>query len=189
MAFAGTTAYVGRLCVQGGDMQTKFGRKWVFLAGVAAATASLGGAAMATAPSGILSGAVLARAVFRDAVSIKFKVDEGSQEVVHVGDARETVIQRIEIAPGGTTGWHSHPGPAVALIKAGALTLYSGDDPTCAPRTYSDGQAFVDAGQGHVHMARNLSQTQNVEIWVTYFDVPPGGAFRLDAANPGNCSF
>jgi hypothetical protein len=27
----------------------------------------------------------------------------------------------------------------------------------------------------------------DTELWVTYFDVPPGGAFRLDAADPGNC--
>ena len=170
-------------------MKIKFGGKWVLLAGVTAATASLGGAAMATTPSGILSGAVLARAVFVDRVDIKFKVDQGPEEVIHANDARETVMQQILIAPGGSTGWHSHPGPAVALIKAGALTLYSGDAPTCLGRTYSAGQAFVDSGQGHVHLARNLSQTENVEVWVTYFDVPPGGAVRLDAADPGNCSF
>jgi quercetin dioxygenase-like cupin family protein len=170
-------------------MKMTFGRKWVLVAGVAAATASLGGAAMATAPSGILSGAVLARAAFVDRVDIKFKVDEGHEEVIQAADVRETVIQQILIAPGGNTGWHSHPGPAVAMIKTGELTVYSGDDPACLPRTYSDGQAFVDSGQGHVHVARNLSQTQNVEVWVTYFDVPPGGSFRLDAADPGNCSF
>ena len=170
-------------------MNMKFGRKWVLLAGVAAATASLGGAAIVTAQSGILSGAILARAVFLDHVDIKFKVDQGPQEVIHVGDARETVIQQIVMAPGGDTGWHSHPGPALALIKAGELTLYSGDDPTCSGRTYSAGQAFVDSGQGHVHMARNLSQTENLEVWVTYFDVPPGASPREPAGDPGNCSF
>jgi hypothetical protein len=30
---------------------------------------------------------------------------------------------------------------------------------------------------------------QNFELRATYFDVPPGGAFRLDAANPGTCGF
>ena len=98
-------------------------------------------------------------------------------------------VSENRVAPGGHFGWHSHPGPAVALIKAGELTLYSGDDSTCTGRTYSAGQAFVDSGQGHVHMARNLSQTDNLEVWVTYFDVPPGGAFRLDRPDPGNCGF
>jgi quercetin dioxygenase-like cupin family protein len=153
----------------------------------AAAGAVLTGVALATPPSGILSGTIVARAGFLEPVDVKFKI--GSGEVIHVREARDTVMQRIVIAPGGSTGWHSHPGPAVALITAGELTLYSGDDPTCTGRSYPGGQAFVDAGQGHVHMARNLSATDNVEVWVTYFDVPPGGSVRVDAADPGVCAF
>jgi quercetin dioxygenase-like cupin family protein len=145
--------------------------------------------AVATPSSGIVSATVVARAAFVDPVDLKLKIDDGSQEVIHAPDAQETVIQQIIIGPGGTTGWHSHPGPAVAMIKSGALALYSSEDPTCTPRVYLAGQAFVDKGQGHVHFARNPSATDNVEIWVTYFDVPPGGSPRLDAANPGNCGF
>ncbi|HEY8187071.1 MAG TPA: hypothetical protein VIF64_13430 [Pyrinomonadaceae bacterium] len=147
------------------------------------------GAALATPPSGIVSSTVVARAGFVDPVDIKFKVDGGPQEVINVRDAQQTVMQQIVIGPGGSTGWHSHPGPVVVLIKAGELTLYSGDDPTCTGRTYSAGQAFIDSGQGHVHIGRNQSASENVELWVTYFDVPPGGPFRLDAAAPGNCPF
>jgi quercetin dioxygenase-like cupin family protein len=150
---------------------------------------ALAGAALATPPSGIVSATVVARAGFVDPVDIKFKVDGGQQEVIHVRDAQETVMQQIVIGPGGSTGWHSHPGPVVVLVKSGELTLYSSEDPTCTGRTYAAGRAFIDSGQGHVHIARNLSATQNVELWVTYFDVPAGGPFRLDAANPGNCGF
>jgi quercetin dioxygenase-like cupin family protein len=150
---------------------------------------ALAGAAWATPPSGIVSGTVLARAGFVDPVDIKFKIAGHGQEVINVRDAQETVMQQIVIGPGGHTGWHSHPGPVVVLVKSGELTLYSSEDPTCTGRSYSAGRAFIDSGQGHVHIARNLSQTQNVELWVTYFDVPPGGPFRLDAANPGNCGF
>jgi quercetin dioxygenase-like cupin family protein len=149
----------------------------------------LAGAALATPPSGIVSATVVARAGFVEPVDMKFKVDGQQQEVIHVRDAQQTVMQQIVIGPGGSTGWHTHPGPVVVLIKAGELTLYSGDDPTCTGRTYSAGQAFIDSGQGHVHIGRNLSLSQNAELWVTYFDVPPGGPFRLDAAAPGNCSF
>ena len=39
------------------------------------------------------------------------------------------------IAPGGTFGWHSHPGPSLVTIKSGALTLYDGHDPECTPRS------------------------------------------------------
>lgn len=167
--------------------RTKTGR-WMLVLSVAVALA-VAGAAVATPPTGILSGTVLARAVFVDPVDIKFKVDGGPQEVIHVPHTQETVMQQIVVAPGGQTGWHSHPGPAVALVTAGELTFYSGDDPTCTGRTYSAGQAFVDSGQGHAHIARNLSESENLEVWVTYFDVPPGGSFRLDAPDPGHCGF
>ena len=157
--------------------------------GVAAVLTLLAGAALATPPSGIVSGTVVARASFVDSVDMKLKIQGADfQEIIHAPQLQETVLQQIIIAPGGTTGWHSHPGPVVVLIKSGALTFYSAEDPTCTPRTYTAGQAIVDSGQGHVHMARNLG-SQNVELWVTYFDVPPGGAFRLDAADPGHCGF
>jgi quercetin dioxygenase-like cupin family protein len=146
------------------------------------------GAAVFTPGAGVQS-AVQARASFVDSTDIKFKVKGSSEEVIHVPDTRENVVQQIIIAPGGHTGWHSHPGPVVVLIKSGAMTLYSGDDPTCTGRSYTAGQAFIDSGQGHVHIARNESTTQNLELWAVYFDVPPGGAFRIDAPAPGNCPF
>lgn len=144
--------------------------------------------AVATPPS-LVTGVVVARGDFADPVDVKFKITEGNQEVIHAPNARQTVMQSIVIEPGGHTGWHSHPGPVVVLVKSGELTLYSADDATCTGRTYSTGQAFIDQGQGHAHIGRNLSAGVNTELWVTYFDVPPGGAFRINADDPGNCGF
>lgn len=162
-------------------------RKATFLAATASFTLFTG-PAVATPPSGV-SGMVVARGDFADPVDVKFKLTEGNQEVIHAPNARQTVMQAIVIVPGGHTGWHSHPGPVVVLVKSGELTLYSDDDATCTGRIYSTGQAFIDRGQGHVHLGRNPSPGVNTELWVTYFDVPPGGAFRIDAADPGNCAF
>jgi quercetin dioxygenase-like cupin family protein len=152
-------------------------------------TTAVAAVVLATPGSGILSAPVVARATFQDPVDIKFKVEDGRQEVFHVPNAAETVVQQVVIAPGGQTGWHSHPGPVVVLVKSGVLTFFSGEDAGCTQRSYSAGQAFIDSGQGHVHLAANLSGTENVELWATYFDVPPGGAFRIDADDPGNCPF
>ena len=34
------------------------------------------------------------------------------------------------------------------------------------------------------------SATENLELWATYFDVPPApGVFRIDLPYPGNCTF
>ena len=165
-------------------MQLK--RKSAWAAGAVLTLVS--GSALATTPSGIVSATIVARAAFVDPVDLKLKVaEDGREAVLHVPDARDTVMQNIVIGPGGNTGWHSHPGPVVVLVKAGALTLYEGEDATCTGRTYLAGQAFIDQGQGHVHLARNLSSSLNTEIWVTYFDVPPGAPFRIDAADAGNC--
>jgi quercetin dioxygenase-like cupin family protein len=143
--------------------------------------------AAATPPSGV-TGTVWAKGSFADPVDLKIKVTQGNEVVILTPNAQETVMQSIVITPGGHTGWHSHPGPVVVLVQTGELTLYDGDDPACAGRTYSAGQAFIDRGQGHVHLARNTGAV-DTELWVTYFDVPPGGAFRIDAADPGNCAF
>jgi quercetin dioxygenase-like cupin family protein len=158
----------------------------VSLAAAAAATGALATVARAT-PGLDVVGTVLARAGFPDSVDIKLKLRD-EPEVIHVAGAADTVMQQIVIGPGGHTGWHSHWGPAIALVTGGELTLYSGDDPACAGRTYGAGQGFVDSGQGHVHMARNQTG-QNVEVWVTYLDVPPGETVRVNADDPGNCVF
>lgn len=146
-------------------------------------------AVMATPASGTLSSTLLARAAFEDPVDIKIKVTDGSQEVIHLPAAQDTVIQQVILAPGGQSGWHSHPGPVVVLVKSGELTIYDGESSQCVAHTYVAGQAFIDRGQGHPHLAANLSTTSNTEMWFTYFDIPPGVSPRIDVPNPGNCPF
>jgi hypothetical protein len=82
-----------------------------------------------------------------------------------------------------------NPGPLFVTVVSGALTLYDGDDEECTPHTFTAGQGFVDPGFGHVHIARNESTTVSAELYASYLNVPPGGLFRLDAPNPGNCAF
>jgi quercetin dioxygenase-like cupin family protein len=158
----------------------------VSLAIAGTAMAALVTVVFATPGSGAV-GTIMARAAFIEPVDIKIKL-RGDGEVIHVPHAQDTVMQQIVIAPGGHTGWHTHPGPAIALVKSGELTLYSSEDPTCTGHPFGVGQGFVDSGQGHVHIARNLT-TQPTEVWVTYLDVPPGASVRNDVANPGNCNF
>jgi hypothetical protein len=161
--------------------------KTLALLGGAGVAATLVGTVFATPGSNVLSAPVMARAGFAETVDIKIKLRD-EPEVIHAPNAGQTVIQKLVIGPGGQTGWHSHPGPAIALITRGELTLYSGDDPSCVGQPYGVGQAFVDSGQGHVHLARNLLN-EETEVWVTYLDVPAGGAFRIDVPDPGFCPF
>ncbi len=100
--------------------------------------------------------------------------------------ATDVHILENRIAPGGTFGWHSHPGPSIVVVKSGALTLYRGDDPTCTPHVVPAGSGFVDDG-GDVHVVRNEGSVDAV-VYVTSL-VPKGAARRIDEPSPGNCSF
>ena len=113
---------------------------------------------------------------------------------VHTADLKfrtrrdiDVVTQSITIAPGGHTGWHSHPGPVFVTIASGTMTFYDADDPTCSPVPYRTGDTFVDRGGGHVHTARNEGPTDLV-FYATYL-LPVGAGLRTDAPNPGTCPF
>ena len=101
----------------------------------------------------------------------------------------DVVVQDLTIAPGGQTGWHTHPGNAVAVVKSGTLTIYDAKDSSCTGKAYTAGQVYRDPGYGHVHIGRNESSTAPLQLVVAYLDVPIAGAFRIDAADPGNCTF
>ena len=90
-----------------------------------------------------------------------------------------------KIAPGGTTGWHSHPGPSMIFVVGGTVTNYEGDDPTCTGRPYSAGSGFTDAGGDDVHMLRNEGSVPAETIAVQF--LPTGADRRIDKPDPGNC--
>lgn len=87
-------------------------------------------------------------------------------------------IIHFDIAPGGHTGWHSHPGPAVVMIKSGTLTLEQFDGSTAV---YPAGTGFVEAPDG-VHIARNEG---DVELSLdAFFLLPLGAPVRVDEPAP-----
>jgi quercetin dioxygenase-like cupin family protein len=88
------------------------------------------------------------------------------------------------IAPGGTFGWHSHPGPSLVIVKSGTATFYLATDPTCTPHVVPAGSGFVD--QGHdVHVVRNEGSVDLVTVVVSL--VPADAVRRIDEPSPGNC--
>src|SRR5438105_15230133 len=36
----------------------------------------------------------------------------------------DVAMAQITVDPGGSTGWHSHPGGAIIVVKQGSLTVY-----------------------------------------------------------------
>jgi hypothetical protein len=86
-----------------------------------------------------------------------------------------------EGTPGGSTIWHTHPGPVIVTVVKGSL-IYEDAGPTaCRRRTYGEGFGFVDPGFGHVHRAHG--GPSGVDFYAVYI-LPPGSPNHLIAADP-----
>lgn len=78
-----------------------------------------------------------------------------SRQLVTKGDlsvpGREAVVAKVEVAPGGVAGWHTHPGDEISYVMEGEATLLIAGQP---PRQVKAGEGFVIPG-GVVHNAKN----------------------------------
>jgi quercetin dioxygenase-like cupin family protein len=120
---------------------------------------------------------------------IDVKTNDDPQHKIDLKTKGETDVYVLQntVTPGGTSGWHTHPGPSLITVKSGTATLYDGDDPTCTPHVVTAGNGVVDPGGGHVHILRNEGTVDLVTV-VTQI-VPAGATRRIDAPAPGNCPF
>jgi quercetin dioxygenase-like cupin family protein len=140
---------------------------------VVVSLATMAGVATATLGSGVTIEPVGVGKIGR-----QFKITQGNDFGV--------VIARYTIAPGGTTGWHSHPGKAVVAIQSGELTLYRNVDGTCKTKTVGAGEGFIEI-PSVVHMARNEGSAPLV-FGAVLFRIPASGVTRIDQPDPGVCS-
>jgi quercetin dioxygenase-like cupin family protein len=75
----------------------------------------------------------------------------------------EMVMVSVEIPPGGREGRHTHPGPLMAQVQEGILTLDDEGKPTT---TYKAGDAIFIKG-GNIHEGSNHG-TASVKILATF---------------------
>ena len=99
----------------------------------------------------------------------------------------DVYVQSNVWAPGGSTGWHSHPGHSLIIVTAGTVTDYEGHDPDCKPHVYKTGMGFLDPGGDHIHNLRNEGDIEAKTIAVQL--IPADAVRRIDVADPGNCHF
>ncbi|MEW2632223.1 cupin domain-containing protein [Streptomyces sp. NPDC048389] len=124
-------------------------------------------AANATPGSGV-SGTVLAQGRAEGTVHITAK---GRTDVV---------VRTLTIEPGGSTGWHHHPGQVLAVVRSGTLTRTLDD---CSLEVTKRGGVILEpAGARHRHVGRNLG-TEPVVLYVTYF-MPAGSPLSVDEEAP-----
>jgi len=133
--------------------------------------------ALATPPSGVTTVAI-ADGTFDD-IDVHIKTGAWKATIDTKGASDLHVLQNTVI-PGGTLGWHSHPGPSLVIVVSGTATYYRAEDCT-TPHVFQAPSQFVDNGSD-VHLLRNEGNVNLVVVVVRL--VPEGAAPRIDEPNP-----
>jgi quercetin dioxygenase-like cupin family protein len=117
---------------------------------------------------------------------VSFTYDTVSPLMTCGATACDTAYQQLTIAPGGHTGWHTHPGPTFVAVAQGEGTLYHAMS-GCPATKYATGSGFMQPPT-EVHNMRNEGSTPLV-LWA-FYALPPGtsnAAIRIDQPRPAEC--
>ena len=98
-------------------------------------------------------------------------------------DGFDYTFREITLAPGGSTGWHTHPGRVYGIVKEGTLTHSLAD---CTIDGIYPTGAGVFEPPGMTHIGRNLGVAP-VVLQILYI-LPAGSPLSVDQPDPG-CGF
>jgi hypothetical protein len=99
----------------------------------------------------------------------------------------DTAFQQLTIQPGGSTGWHTHPGVTFVAVAQGELTYNHVMGTTCPTAKMTPGAGFFQMPT-EVHVGRNVGSVP-VVVYTLYL-LPPGTpntAIRVDQPQPTAC--
>jgi hypothetical protein len=105
------------------------------------------GVALATPGLGIIEAPVQARGTNAERLNVHSKAGIKLQTKLSV----DFVTQKIVIGPGGTTGWHSHPGPRARDDQVGRADARVRKRHVLPGAEYEAGESFVDRGDEMSH--------------------------------------
>jgi quercetin dioxygenase-like cupin family protein len=149
----------------------------VFLAVVIGAVFLSSNAVTATAPVGftakVLAKGTLARPAEMKALGIQFSTERST----------DVYVQQVDFAPGGSSGWHEHPGLVLVSVAIGAVIVHSGCK---AGQQYSAGQTFMEAPLTPM-LVENASSTAPAQNFAAAV-VPAGTAARIELPGAPNCN-
>ena len=154
----------------------KYARKRAAVATVGVAVCGVvAAAALASPPSGFTPTNLVPEAE----IAKRFHVNSDRVKLQTKGPA-DVRVQRVDIAPGGRSGWHHHPGLVIVAVETGTVTYVDSD---CDAISYGagspNGSVFVESGD-EPHEARNLT-AQPATLYATFVapDADPG-VFRIE---------
>src|SRR5215204_1110830 len=147
--------------------------------GVTVLLALVVGAALATPPKEATT-TPLTRATLGN-----FEANSDGIEVESQRTSADIAIAKVVIEPGGSTGWHHHPGVTLVSIASGTVTEY---DNKCEKTVHKAGEGFVESNDA-VHVVRN-NRNVNAVLYATLI-VPTNTTdegLRIDEPKPSNCN-
>jgi len=162
-----------------------------FLIAVVAITCAIVTIARATPVVGLLVGTILSSGTINDEIKLRVRVplppvvvgnsedqeDEWTAELYTSGPSN-FIVQDVVYAPGGHTGWHSHPGILLSSVISGSIEWY---DSRCRKHVYNAGDSLTESTQ--THYVRNVDTVNNAHFMVTYV-IAKGQPRRIDQPAP-----
>ena len=97
----------------------------------------------------------------------------------------DIAIAKVVLEPGGSSGWHHHPGVTLVSVASGTVTEY---DNKCEKSVHKAGEGFVESNDA-VHVVRN-NGNDNAVLYATLI-VPTNTTdegLRMDEPKPRNCN-
>jgi quercetin dioxygenase-like cupin family protein len=144
---------------------------------------AVAGTALATMPSGITVTTFVRATLDANKPHGGVKAYSGDRVKLQTKGATDVATQTITSPPGGSSGWHSHPGVVLVAVQSGTVTLY---DAHCHTTRFGPGQAFVEVGD-HALLVRN-NTTSNAVLYVTLIVPKSVPSLRIDKPQPATCS-
>jgi quercetin dioxygenase-like cupin family protein len=101
---------------------------------------------------------------------VKLKSDGVKFQTNEPTDVR---VARVDIAPGGYSGWHHHPGIVIVTVLSGAVTFTNSD---CSSKTYGpglpNGAVFIESGDDPGQASSTAGATTYVTFVAPHADPP-----------------
>ena len=148
--------------------------------------------AQATPIVGLLVGTILSQGTLNDETLIHVRVplppgtsgtdgdgdrDDEWRAKLSTSGPSDIIVQDVVYAPGGHTGWHSHPGVLLSSVVAGSIEWY---DDHCEKHVYNVSDSLTETTT--THYVRNVG-TVNAHFIVTYI-IAHGQPRRTDQPAP-----
>jgi quercetin dioxygenase-like cupin family protein len=155
-------------------------RPRIFIAVLIGSVVALAGAALATPPTGFTTN-VLARGTVADLHARHDGIRVSSRH----GASADVAVATVTIDPGGSSGWHHHPGIVLVVVRSGTVTFY---DKNCRPDVHQAGETFVESSDSPGLAKNTGSETAIVEATFIVPASTPPAPLRIDDPQPKRCS-